>query len=402
VRWLAILGVGEDGVEGLSPAARTLISQATLVAGGARHLALVAPLIRGEQMRWPRPLTRAIAPILARRPNPVVVLASGNPFCDGIGTLLMTIGPVTETICIPVPSAYALAYTRLGWSMRETSNITFCGRPLAPLAPLLQPGRNIVALSADATTPAAVAAFLTQRGFGPSRIHLMEALGGPQENIRTTTAAGFDLEHGHPLNLLGIEVIPGPDAKIIPLAAGLPDAMFEHDGQLTKQEIRAVTLAKLAPRAGECLWDIGAGSGAVGIEWMLRHPSNTAFAIESDSTRVQRITRNADNLGVPGLAVVQSRAPEAFLPLPTPDAIFFGGGAHRPGMIEAAWTRLRPGGRMVANGVVIETETALFAAQKSFGGTLTRLSVERLDTIGTLHGFRPAMTITQWSAQKPA
>ncbi len=401
MRWLTILGIGEDGVEGLRPAARPLLGEAALVVGGARHLALAESLIRGERMAWPSPIAGAIGPILARRNQPVVVLASGDPFCDGVGTMLAKAVPIDEILCLPAPSAFSLACARLGWAMRQTATISFCGRPMAPLAPLLQPGRKILALSADATTPALLARYLAERGFGPSRLHILEALGGPQERIRVTTAAHFSLADCHKLNLVAIEVAAGADARIIPLATGLPDALFEHDGQITKREIRAATLSALAPLAGECLWDIGCGSGSVAIEWMLRHPDNTAHGIEADPARAARIARNALQLGVPGLNVVHGHAPEAFDGLPAPDAVFIGGGAHRPEVIEMAWAALRSGGRMVANAVVIETEAVLFAAREKFGGTLTRLSVERLDHIGGLHGFRPAMTVTQWSAVKP-
>ena len=400
-RWLTILGIGEDGVEGLSPVARTLLTQAELVVGGARHLRLAGALIRGERMTWPSPIAQAVPAILARQGRPIAVLASGDPFCDGVGVLLADAIPMDETLCLPAPSAFSLAGARLGWAMRQTATLSFCGRPMEPLAPLLQPGRKILALSADAATPAALARYLEARGFGPSRLHVLEALGGPRERIRSVTADSFTIDAIDALNLVAIEVVAGLGARIIPLTAGLADGMFEHDGQITKREIRAVTLSALAPLAGERLWDVGCGSGSVSIEWMLRHPANTAIAIEANSERAARAARNALSLGVPGLTLVEGRAPDALAGLPIPDAAFLGGGAHRPGVIEATWDALRPGGRMVANAVVIETEAVLIAAQRRLGGTLTRLSVERLDAVGDLHGFRPAMTVTQWSAVKP-
>jgi precorrin-6Y C5,15-methyltransferase (decarboxylating) len=241
---------------------------------------------------------------------------------------------------------------------------------------------------------------LATRGFGESRLHVLEALGGARERVRTTTAAGFNLTDCHPLNLVAIEVVAGPGALVIALATGLPDAMFEHDGQITKREIRAVTLSALAPRAGEVLWDVGCGSGSVAIEWMLRHADNIAYGVEQNPLRAARIARNAVHFGVPGLQVVEGRAPEVLAELPPPDAVFLGGGAHLPGVIETCWQALRPGGRIVANAVVIETEAMLFAAAQKYGGTLTRLAVERLDNIGALHGFRPAMTVTQWAGAK--
>ena len=400
-RWLAILGIGEEGVEAMSPAARGLLAGAALVVGGARHLGLARGLIRGEQMAWPSPLRGGISHILRQRPRPVVVLASGDPFCDGIGSLLADAIPMAEIICLPAPSAFSLALARLGWPMRQTATLSLCGRAMAALAPLLQPKRRVLCLSADETTPAALAAYITARGFGPSKLHVMEALGGPRERVRTCSAEAFALTDCQRLNLVALEVEAGPNARIIPLSSGLEDDLFEHDGQITKREVRAVTLSSLAPRAGEVLWDIGCGAGSIAIEWLLRHPENRAWGIEPEPERAARAARNAISLGVPGLELVQGRAPEALAGLPLADAVFIGGGAHCPGVIEAAWAGLRPGGRLVANAVVIETEAALFAAQARYGGTLTRLAVARLDEIGALHGFRPNMTVTQWSAQKP-
>jgi precorrin-6Y C5,15-methyltransferase (decarboxylating) len=378
-----------------------LISGAELVVGGQRHLALADGLIRGERMPWPTPLADAIPAICARRGSPVAVLASGDPFCYGVGTKLLRHVTPEETLCLPAPSAFSLACARLGWSLQDTGTITFCGRPIEPIAPLLQPGARLLAFSADATTPAAVAALLRRRGFGKSVFHVLEALGGPRERVRTTTAAAFDFEVDA-LNLTGIEVVAGPEAQIIPLASGLADEAFEHDGQITKREIRAVTLSSLAPRQGELLWDVGCGSGSVGIEWMLRHPANRAIAIEANAERAARAARNAASLGVPALRVVTGSAPSALADLPPPDAVFIGGGAQDAGVLDAAWDALKPGGRIVVNGVTVETEAVLIAAQARLGGTLTRLSVERLDRIGTMHGFRPAMTVTQWTAQKPS
>ena len=400
-RWLAILGIGEDGVEGLSAAARALVSGAELVVGGARHLELADGLIRGERLPWPTPLASAFPAIRARRGSPVAVLASGDPFCYGVGTKLLRHVPAEETLCLPAPSAFSLACARLGWPRPETATISFCGRPIEPIAPLLQPGARILALSADAATPAALAAYLRDRGFGPSQLHLLEALGGPRERLRDTAADRFDLEAVDALNLVAIEVVAGPDAKIIPLAAGLPDAAFEHDGQITKREIRAVTLSTRAPRQGEMLWDIGCGSGSVAIEWMLRHPANRAVAIDENAARAARTARNAASLGVPGLEVVTGAAPAALATLPTPDAVFVGGGVQDDGVLDMAWNALKPGGRIVANGVTVETEALLIAARAQRGGSLTRLSVERLDRIGSMHGYRPAMTVTQWAAVKP-
>jgi precorrin-6B C5,15-methyltransferase / cobalt-precorrin-6B C5,C15-methyltransferase len=400
-RWLSIIGIGEDGVDGLSARAAKLIGQASLVVGGRRHLELAKPLIQNETMLWPTPIGDALPPILARKPAPVAVLASGDPFCFGVGTLLAARIPADEFLCLPAPSAFSLACARLGWAMQDLSTISFCGRPIAALLPLLQPGTRILALSADTTTPATVADMLRAHGFGASRVIVLEALGGPRERIRTATADGFSLPDIDPLNMLAMEIIAGADARAMPLSAGLDDAFFENDGQITKKEIRAATLAALAPCRGDFLWDIGSGSGSVAIEFLLRHPSCRAIAIERVAERAARAMRNAARLGVPGLRMIEGVAPQCLAGLPAPDAVFIGGGAQQPGMIDSAWSALRPGGRMVVNAVTIETEAVLLAVVGRLGGTLARLGVERLDRIGSLRGFRPAMTVTQWAARKP-
>ena len=399
--WLAILGIGEDGVQGLTPAARALVESAVLVVGGARHLALAGGLIRGEAMAWPSPLANAFPAILARRGKPVVVLASGDPYCFGIGATLRNVVPAEETLCIPAPSAFSLACARLGWAAQEVATISFCGRPMEAVLPLLQPGARILALSADADTPAKLAGMLRARGFGPSVLHVLQALGGPRERIDATTAEAGPTGAVDPLNLVAVEARAAPGARVIPLSRGLPDDFFENDGQLTKSEVRAATLSALAPRAGELLWDIGAGSGSVCIEWSLCHPANRAIGIEARADRAARAGRNALALGVPQVRIVLGEAPAALDGLPMPDAVFIGGGAGDAGVLDAAWAALQPGGRMVANAVTIETEALLFAAHAARGGTLTRVSVDRLDRLGTMHGFRRAMTVTIWAATKP-
>ncbi len=395
--WLTIVGIGEDGADGLGLAAREAIGAAEAVFGGARHLELAAGLIQGEAIGWPSPLADALPRILAWRPRPVAVLASGDPFWFGVGALLARHVPLTELRCLPALSAFALACAQLGWSLQDVATISFCGRPLDALMPLLQPGARILALSADAATPGKVAARVHAAGFGLSRLRVLEALGGPRERVRDY--AGH--EDIAPLNLLAIEVVAGPGARPIPLASGLADDLFQHDGQLTKREIRAVTLSSLAPRRGELLWDVGCGSGSVGIEWLLRHEANRAVAIEARADRAERAGRNAAALGVSYLRVVVGAAPVALAGLAAPDAVFIGGGAHEAGVIDAAWAALRPDGRLVVNAVTVETEATLLAAQARLGGTLTRIGIERLGMLGGRRGFRPAMTVTQFVAVKP-
>ena len=398
--WLTLIGIGEDGADGLASPARALIAGASLVAGGSRHLHLAAPLIRGETLAWPKPMTDAYPAILARAGSDVVVLASGDPYCFGVGTALAALIPAAEIACIPAPSAFALAAARLGWAQQDLTTISFCGRPLEAIVPLLHPGARVLALSADASTPGAVARLLVERGFGPSMLHVMEALGGPRERVRSGLArSGVPADIG-PLNLLAAELAASPDAVVLPLAPGLPDALFENDGQLTKQEVRAMTLAALAPCPGELLWDIGAGSGAVSIEWCLRGRGTRALAVEARPDRAARAARNALSLGAVAVDIVAGRAPSVLAGLPPPDAAFIGGGLQGEGVLDATWAALRPGGRLVANAVALDTQGLLFDAQARFGGTLSRIAVERLDQIGTMRAFRPAMAVVQWAVTK--
>jgi precorrin-6Y C5,15-methyltransferase (decarboxylating) len=394
--WLAIIGIGEDGH--LPPAARDLVTAAELVVGGRRHLALAESAIRGEVLAWPSPMEDAYPAILDRSGRPVAVLASGDPFCFGIGSVLAALVPASEIICHPAPSAFALARARLGWAMADVAELSVCGRPVPAIIPHLQPGARLLVLSAGADTPAALAALLCDAGLGGSRLTVLEAMGGSAERLRAANADGFDLPAIHALNTVAIEVTGSIRRH---LATGLPDALFEHDGQLTRRDIRAVTLSSLAPRRGELLWDVGGGAGSIGIEWMLRHPANRCVTIEPNADRVARIGRNATALGVPGLAIVHGAAPDALAGLPRPDAVFLGGGAHRPGVVDAAWHALAADGRLVANAVTTETEAVLLDAQAKLGGTLLRLAMSRLDAVGPMHAFRPAMTVTQWVVTKP-
>ncbi|GAP24560.1 cobalamin(vitamin B12) biosynthesis protein precorrin-6Y C5,15-methyltransferase [Gluconobacter frateurii NBRC 101659] len=393
--WLSVIGIGEDGVEGLSSLACQIIAKAEIVIGGERHLRLAAGVIRGVTETWGSPFSDGIQRVLEMRGKPVTVLASGDPFFFGVGSTLSRHLEPGELICIPSPSSIAWACARLGWSQQDARVLSLCGRPLETLGPHLQPTLRLVVLSADGNTPGMVCRFLADRGLGKSRVHVLEHLGGPDERIRCFWAEDGTLPVSD-LNLIGIEVEADKDAQIIPLASGLDDDLFEHDGQITKREIRAITLSTLAPRAGEVLWDIGGGAGSVAIEWMLRHPSNRAIAIEQNSERAARISRNALTLGVPGLQVVEGRAPEALVSLDRPDAVFIGGGLTSEDIFMQARKALPVGGRLVANAVTLEGEAILAAQHAKYGGTLTRIGIERLDAVGRLHAFRPAMRVTQY------
>ena len=400
-RWLSIIGIGEDGLQGISPAARTLITQAVLVVGGRRHLSLIAGATKGKTLAWPSPPQAAFPIILAHRGTAVCVVATGDPFLYGIGSLLTQQVPADEIICLPGASAFGLAASRLGWAVQDCALVTLHGRALERILPHLQPCARVLALSWDHTTPRLLAQLLVRHGFGDTLLTVCEAMGGPHERVRTAQAEDFALEGIDPLNLVALELTPATQARVVPLASGLPDRFFEHDGQLTKQDIRAVTLAALAPMQGQLLWDIGAGSGSVGIEWMLASRMNRAVAIERDAVRAARIARNATALGVPDLSIVEGTAPAALRTLPRPDAVFIGGGATSLGTIDAAWAALPGGGRMVINGITIETQAELISRMKAMGGSLKTIQIAHADPVGGFHAMRPAMPVTQWSVIKP-
>jgi precorrin-6Y C5,15-methyltransferase (decarboxylating) len=402
-RWLSIVGIGEDGVEGLSPMAQRLIGSAGLVVGGKRHLALADGLIHGRTLAWPSPIGAAMPEIERHRGRPVVVLASGDPFHYGVGDLLLRSIPADEMLCLPHASAFSLAASRLGWSLQDVALTSLHGRALEGIVRHLQPGARILALSWDGETPAKLAKLLSERGMGRSMITVLEAMGGPRERVRRTTATDFDLGDIAPLNTIALEVTAAPDATVLALAPGLDDALFEHDGQLTKREVRAVTLSALAPRRGELLWDVGLGAGSIAIEWLLCHPSLKAIGIEDRPERAARAARNAAALGTPDLLIVQKRAPEAFADLPRPDAVFIGGGLSDPGVFEAGWLALKSGGRLVANAVSLQSEARLLEDFQRHGGELVRLEVAKAGKAGTggVFVWRPAAPIVQWRARKP-
>ncbi|TBW35229.1 precorrin-6y C5,15-methyltransferase (decarboxylating) subunit CbiE [Siculibacillus lacustris] len=397
--WLAILGLGEDGLDGLSPAARRLLDQAELVVGGKRHLSLIGD-VAAEKLAWPVPLTDAFPAILARRGRPVAVLASGDPFSYGVGSLIAREVSPAEYVTIPAPSAFSLAASRVGWAVQDCALVTLHGRAFEKIVPHLQPGRRILVLSWDGTTPGRLAAHLVASGMGRSRLIVLEAMGGMRERVHAGTAADFDRVDLDPLNTVAIEVVADAGARVLPRSPGLPDAYFDNDGQITKREIRAVTLAKLAPRHGELLWDVGAGTGSIAVEWMLADPANRAVAIEPRPDRTARIARNAAAFGVPDLVIVEGWAPAALTGLPTPDAIFLGGGGCDAELIDLCRTQLAPGGRLVANAVTLETQAEVFAHHARLGGELVQISIARAAPLGSFRGFRPAMPIVQWCWEK--
>ncbi len=402
-RWLSIVGIGEDGVEGLSPVARRLVTDAELVIGGKRHLALADTLIRGQRLSWPSPIGDVLPEIEKVRGRPVAVLASGDPFHYGVGDLLMRAVSADETLCLPQSSSFSLAAARLGWSLQDVTPVSLHGRAMEGIVRHLQPGARVLALSWDGETPDRLATLLQARGFGDSKITVLERMGGPGERIRHATAKSFDLGKVEPLNTMALEVV-GPAAAALSLAPGLDDSLFEHDGQLTKRDVRAVTLAALAPRQAELLWDVGLGAGSIAIEWLLRHPSLRAIGIEEGAERAARAARNAAVLGTPDLEIVQGAAPAALTGLPAPDAVFIGGGLGDAGLFDAVWLALKPGGRLVANAVSLGSEAKLIELFQRHGGELTRLEIAKSGPAGRsgkVFVWRPAAPIIQWRVTKP-
>ncbi len=397
--WLSIIGVGEDGLDGLSAVAREHLGRAELIAGGRRHLALVASLGK-PTLEWETPFAASIPKLLAHRGARVAALCSGDPFWFGAGSVFADAVPPQETVAVPAPSTFAWVAARLRWRLEQTVTLGLHALPIEFLRPHLRAGARLIVLARDGAAPAQIARYLAGLGFGPSHLTVLEALGGPRERVRVAIAAGFAMDDIQAPVALAIEAIPTPGAVIMPRVAGLPDELFQHDGQLTKREIRAVTLSTLAPRGGELLWDIGAGSGAIGIEWLLAHPANRAIGIEPNENRFTTARANALALGAPHFDLRLGSAPEILADLPPPDVVFIGGGASRDGVLDAAWQALPPGGRLVVNAVTLETEAILIARQARHGGSLLRLSVERAGAVGGLTGWRAAMPVVQWSVTK--
>lgn len=400
VPWLTIVGIGEDGIAGLGLRARTALIEAVVIYGGSRHLQMVPARKGQERIAWPSPLTSVFEGLLARRGTPVCVLASGDPMFYGIGSTLAGLVPADEMVVWPSPSSLSLAAARLGWSLGAAVCLTVHGRPLALVQPHIHPGARLLILSDDGRTPAALAALLVARGFGASRLHALEHLGGVKERIVSGLALHWDRQDIADLNVAAVECVAGEGASRLSTLAGLPDAAFRHDGQLTKRDVRAIALARLAPSPGELLWDIGAGCGSIAIEWMRASPACRAIAIEADEGRRGLIAENREALGVPLLDIVAGRAPEALDGLERPDAVFVGGGVTVPGVLDRAWAALRPGGRLVANAVTVESEGVLADWKARHGGELTRIALWHAEPLGRFDTWRPALPVTVYATAK--
>ncbi|WP_405693288.1 precorrin-6y C5,15-methyltransferase (decarboxylating) subunit CbiE [Streptomyces sp. NBC_01185] len=399
---VSVVGIGADGWAGLPDSARAVLLDADVLIGGERQLGLLPPECEGLRVPWPSPLRPAVRGLLAAHAGSrTAVLASGDPMFYGIGRALTEELGAGALHVLPHPSSVSYACARLGWPVEDTETVTLVGRPTARLAAALHDGRRLLVLSADAATPAAVAALLRERGFGPSRMRVLEQLGSTAEDCVEGVADSWEHPPGDPLNVVAVECRSAPGTLRLGAVPGLPDEAYEHDGQLTKRHVRAATLGVLAPAPGELLWDVGGGSGSIAAEWMRTHPSCRAVTVERDLARAARIARNADRLGVPGLRVVTGRAPDALAGLPVPDAVFIGGGLTAPGLLDACWEALPPGGRLVANTVTLESEALLAEWYRRLGGDLVRLAVAHAVPVGGFTGWRQAMPVTQWSVQKP-
>ncbi|GAA4829516.1 precorrin-6y C5,15-methyltransferase (decarboxylating) subunit CbiE [Saccharopolyspora rosea] len=395
-----VVGIGADGWEGLSPRAREVVTSAEVVFGSERQLALVPPS-DARRVPWPSPLLPALPGLLADHAgSSVCVLASGDPLFYGIGaTLARLLGPERLRVH-PHPSSLSLACARMGWPVQDVQVVSLVGRPVALLHPAVQPGNRVLVLSADGDTPARVAELLVARGCGPTRMTVLSRLGDEREERIEATAAGWGSATADALNVIALECRADPDAPHLPRVPGLPDDAFEHDGQLTKRDVRAITLARLGPSPGRLLWDVGAGAGSIAIEWMRSDPSCRAVAVEHREDRAARIAANAAALGVPGLRVVTGAAPAALDGLDEPDAIFVGGGVTAAGLLDVCWDRLRPGGRLVVNAVTMESEVLVADWYSRLGGELVRVGVEHASPVGGFTGWRPAMRVTQWAVSK--
>ena len=395
--WLTIVGIGEDGPDGLPPASLRTLAEAEVIVGANRHLSLL-PAMRAEKIAWPVPFADGLPLLMRLRCRKTVALASGNPFWFGAGRVIADALPPGEWCALPGISTFALAAARLGWPLEGTLCRAVHAAPLASLRRDLAPGARLIVLLRNGNAVPTLADWLTREGFGATHVTVLEALAGPRERVRHGKAATLAIaDAAHPV---AVALDVGGDGAIVPRASGWPDYLFEHDDQITKQPVRAMTLSALAPNQGEHLWDIGSGSGSVAIEWCLSGSLDmTATAIEIRPDRAERLRRNAARLGAVGLTAVEGAAPACLATLPRPNAVFIGGGLSED-LLTWLWRRLTPGVRVVANAVTLESEALLLAWRAARGGNLIRFSLAQAEPLGSLYGWRPAMPLTQWSVTR--
>ncbi|MFT3873009.1 MAG: precorrin-6y C5,15-methyltransferase (decarboxylating) subunit CbiE [Nocardioides sp.] len=400
---ITVVGIGADGWTGLPARLREVVGAAEVVLGGARHLALLPEIVGQRRVPWPSPLRDGLADLLAPLDGVrVVALASGDPMVSGIGSVLVDVLGPDRVQVEPAISSVTLARARMGWPTERTTTVSLVGRGPSTLLRELAPGRRLLVLSADETTPGLVATLLVEEGYGASVLTVLGDLGTTTETRLAMSATDWLAAPPAQVPRLHVLAVALAGPRHFGWTTGLPDDAFEHDGQLTKRDLRSSALARLAPVPGEHLWDVGAGAGSIGIEWMRTHPTCSATAVEADPERAARVARNAHRLGVPGLVVVTGRAPAALAGLPAPDAIFVGGGAREDGLLDHCLASLAPAGRLVVHAVTLETEQLLFAAFRQHGGELTRLSVEVAAPIGSFTGWTPARAVTQWALTLPS
>jgi precorrin-6Y C5,15-methyltransferase (decarboxylating) len=399
-QWLTIIGMGEDGYDGLSAGARNALAKAEVIVGSERLLKFL-PKTKAELQLWPQPFSAVVERIKPLSGRRTVLLATGDPLNYGVARKILEFVPFEQVEIIPHLSAFSLAAARVGWPLPDCDSLSLHGRDTANLEPFIQPGARLIVLTADAKTIPEVCRRLIDRGFGESAVTVLENLGGPFERKTSFEAHSIANEQFSDLNTLAIRCIAGRQARILSRLAGLPDNAFIHDGLLTKREVRAATLAALAPAPDQLLWDVGAGCGSVAIEWMRSTRGCEAIAFESKEERLHMIARNADALGTPRLKIVEGVAPKTFAGQPAPDAIFIGGGLGEACILEKSWEVLKPGGRLVANVVTLEGELHLVELQEKFGGELVRIEVSVLARVGQWRSLKPRMPVLQWRALKP-
>ncbi|MCB2055345.1 MAG: precorrin-6y C5,15-methyltransferase (decarboxylating) subunit CbiE [Geminicoccaceae bacterium] len=388
--WLNVVGIGEDGFAALAPVARTVVETAEHLIGGERHLAMV-PVFGAERIVWPSPLGCVRPRLGTLEGRRVVVLATGDPMDHGIGVLLHRWFEPSAIAVHPAPSAFALACARMGWARTRVTTLSLHGRPAELLIPHIAPCARLLVLADGAGTPAVVAQILAERGCGASKLTVLAHIGGPREQ-RFVWHGAADVPDFH---TLAVEIEAGPGFVLHPRMPGLPDAAFVHDGNITKREVRALTLAGLAPVPGGLLWDVGCGCGSIAVEWLRAADRTRAVGIEPRADRRAMAAANASALGTPDLALIDGRAPEALDGLDPPDAVFIGGGLSHA-VVDRCMAVLRPFGRIVANAVTLGSEAVLLEAHARHGGELVRLAVARAEAVGDLTGWRPAMPVTQW------
>ncbi|CCH66785.1 Cobalt-precorrin-6y C5-methyltransferase [Richelia intracellularis HH01] len=400
-KWLSVVGIGEDGFSSLTPIAIALVNQAKVLVGGERHLEMLPKTDVRPKLVWASPIGETIATIMSMRGQSVCVLASGDPMFYGVGVTLRRKIPLEEMTIIPTLGTLSLACARVGWSFQEVETLSLCGRPVELLSAYVYNHAKLLILSADKNTPSQVAAILQSSGYGKSKLIILERMGGNQERIITSMANSWNHTEIADLNTIAVECVADKGITALSRVSSLPDNAYHHDGQITKKEIRSITLAALAPLPGQLLWDVGAGCGSVGIEWMRTHDHCRTIAIEQDASRLKYIADNASSLGTPQLRIIFGKAPLALQNLLTPNVIFIGGGITNKGLLETCWQALPPGGKLVTNVVTVEGEMKIFDWYKQLGGNLTRIAVQKAEPIGNFWGWKAIAPITQWVVVKP-